>query len=426
MAEPSESNQGIEVHLTTEIFYPELPGGLRQFFRYGPGLRDRGIQLVVHTKPATGEAPRDHVENAIEIREHQLPPGLGHHQERLRLLKLAIAEVRRRRRAAPAKAYCLQPNGIELRSMLTLWRARLSGIPSVFYSTMFPDDPPARPFEAFRYRLRLRVLLSPLSRILVCSHRIAAAYQRLAGASSRRTVVLPNGVDLDRFAPPGAGLGGASGRRALRERLGLPPDKKIVVYVGSIIRRKGVDILVEAWREVAAADPSAHLVLVGEFELRATFRDPGLREDHGSFTKEFEAALSGLADDGAGGSVVMTGNVDNVIDYLRASDVFVFPSLREGLPNAVLEGMACGLPCVVAPFAGIPDDGEEFGDDGTHFVRASHRPEVLAEKLVGTLADTGAREAMGAAARLHVEATQNMGGTLDRFAAAYRGAAGAR
>lgn len=402
----------IVVSQTTEVFYPVLPGGLAQLYRYGPGLRDRGIQLRVHTawQREHGEE-RELTANGVEIVRHALPDGLDHHRERTELIGHALDRMRT---DGEGVSHCLQPNGASWRSTAQLWRARARGIPSSFYFTMFPDDPPDRIDRRLRYVLRLRALLAPFSMLIFSSQRMRAAFGDLVGMRPERMVVLPNGVDLQRFSP-------AEKRGELRRKLGLPEGVPIVLYCGSVIPRKGVDVLLDAWERVIGDVPEARLVILGSVGMRPTFRDQAMRDELIEFTARMEARLGMLQEKN---SVVLPGEVEDVGDYCRAADVFAFPSRREGLPNAVLEAMASGLPCVVAPFEGVPDEGEEFGRDGEHFIRSSHEPAAMAADLLGLIRSPAKAEAIGRAARAWMEETQQPERTLDILAGHYRSASG--
>ena len=396
----------IVVSLTSEVFYPALPGGFAQYFRYGPGLRDRGVQLRIHTalRPEHGEETELLV-NGIEVLRHPVTEGSGPFREREELVGHAL----RRMHADPRGVkHCIQPNVLSWNSNARLWRAKLDGVPSVFYSMMFPEDAPRSFGPLARHKLRWAILRATFNRMIVCSERMRAAYHEIAGLPLDQMTVLPNGVDLERFSP-------GHDRLAFRAKLGLPAAAPIVVTCGSVVPRKGVDVLLDAWDRVVAAIPGALMVICGSVGVRPTFGDPEMRRELVDFTARIEQRLEGNA------SVRLAGEVEAVEEYHRAADLFVFPSRREGLPNAVLEAMASGLPCVVSPFAGIPDDGEEFGDDGRHFVRSSHDPQVLADDLIGMLKAPERRAAMGAEARRLMELTQPMKRAIDTLEAIYRG-----
>ncbi len=136
-------------------------------------------------------------------------------------------------------------------------------------------------------------------------------------------------------------------RKVLRASFGVTGGgSKMITTVGAIHPRKGSDLLLESWVSLAKRFPDAHLFMVG---LRKDLQYPKL--------DDFRSRLSGLlAASGAAGRVHFTGVVRNIEAYLRASDVFVFPSMREGMPNAVLEAMATGIPVILTPFVGLSKD----------------------------------------------------------------------
>lgn len=374
------------------------------------------MQLRVHTQLLPEHDQAELQVNGIEVRRHQLPGGLeDYHRKRAELIRIAHREMV----AEPRGLHqCLQPDGSTWESTRLLWAARRAGLPSVFYATMFPDGPPPKLLGRARYVLRMRALLSPFSQFIVSSERMKAAYRQFAHVPERRLRVLRNGVDLSSFSPPQPGE-----PEVLRAKLKLPVSAPIVLYSGSITPRKGVDLLLEAWPQIRSVHPTAVLVLLGSLGARPTFRQAAMIAELDAYTERIKAMLAGLPHPA---SVILPGEVDVVADYYRAADVFAFPSHREGLPNAVLEAMACGLPAVVAPFAGVPDDGEEFGTAGVHFVRSSHDPRQLADDVSGLLADCGKLRSVGQAARQWMEETQGMPQTLDMLAGFYREAARAR
>lgn len=116
---------------------------------------------------------------------------------------------------------------------------------------------------------------------------------------------IPNSVDTSRFAPV------EPARKAeLRHRLDLPGDAAIVTYTGRLVTYKGLPLLLRVWRDLCRQHARAVLVLVG----------PGGLDMHNC-----EAELKEFLDlNDLGGRVRFTGSVDNVHEYLQASDLFVF------------------------------------------------------------------------------------------------------
>ncbi len=170
--------------------------------------------------------------------------------------------------------------------------------------------------------------------ILTCSTDLVGcgekAGRRLFGekAWAKRGNLILNGIDVAAFAYD------EQKRAATREALGLA-ERFVLGHAGHLAAVKNQSFLLELMPEVLKHKPDAMLLLLGEGEdrpmLEQKIRDMGL-EHH----------------------VIMTGNVTNVADYLSAMDVFVFPSLFEGLPLSILEVQANGLPCVIS--TGVPKD----------------------------------------------------------------------
>jgi glycosyltransferase involved in cell wall biosynthesis len=143
-------------------------------------------------------------------------------------------------------------------------------------------------------------------------------------------------VDVERFTPVSL-----AERRELRRNLHLP-DAPLIMFVGRLTVAKGLDILLNAWAQRDAALADARLVLVGDGELRERLKQ--------------QAHSLGLDR-----SVIFTGSTTDTAQYLRAADAFVLPSRTEGMPVALLEAMACGLPCIATRVGGsaeLIDDGQ--------------------------------------------------------------------
>jgi 1,2-diacylglycerol 3-alpha-glucosyltransferase len=187
----------------------------------------------------------------------------------------------------------------------------------------------------------------------------AHEYVLARGADPRRHVVLPLGFDI----PPQLEWPSDEERRALRARLGLPPDATIVISVAALNRyHKRLDYLIE---EVASLpDPRRFLLLVGQQEEET----PGLR------------TLAGerLGDDGHS---IRTVAPAEVADHVRAADMFALASTFEGLPRALVEASALGLPCLVHDYAVT-----EFALGPLRHAADLERPGALAGLIAGVSA----------------------------------------
>lgn len=183
---------------------------------------------------------------------------------------------------------------------------------------------------------------------------VSHAIQEMINLPTGNTCVVHNGVDTELYAP-------VSGerRRLLRHHLGLPENGRIFISTGHLDPRKDPVVAIDG---VLAGDDQAVLLLLGSGTLRA----------------ELEYRYRDCAD-----RVRFVGRVANVHDYLQASDYFVSASLAEGLPNAVLEALACGVPCFLSD---IPE----------------HREIVAGSELVSMLFKAGESASLGAVVARHV------------------------
>jgi glycosyltransferase involved in cell wall biosynthesis len=197
-----------------------------------------------------------------------------------------------------------------------------------------------------------------------------------AGVDPDRVALIPHGVDTARFRP-------AEGeeRSALRSGLKIPSGV-VAAYTGRLLRGKGLEILIEAFAAVAAERADLQLLLVGSGEGQSLSVEPELRRRVGQL---------GLAS-----RVLFAGRSDRVEDWLRAADLFVFPSLYEALGISLVEAAACGLPAIGSRTGGIVDVIE---DGSSGLLVPPGDGAALAQALRALATDAGRRQAMGAHAR---------------------------
>lgn len=222
-----------------------------------------------------------------------------------------------------------------------------------------------------------------------------------AGLPPERIVQVPNGIDTDRFAPP-------ESRPAARARLGLPPDRPATAFVGFFSVDKQPRVLFEAWLRLQADRRiDTTLIFVGATQS-AYF------EVDGSIAEAMQRDATGA---GLGDRLVFTGATHQVADYLKAADLFVLPSRREGLPVALLEAMASGLPCIASRLPGSTDTIITHGDNGL-LVPPGDVP-ALADAMAQVLTDHVLAARLGAAARATIARRFASEGVAARWFDAY-------
>lgn len=252
---------------------------------------------------------------------------------------------------------------------------RLAGTPviiSTIHNSLY-DYPVGR----LRQLLYLAVdrLTAPLAHCILCvaeSHRLELINRYHLPPA--KVVAIPNSVDLGRFAPVESG-------GQVRKELGIPDDAPVIGVVGRLTHQKGHCFLLHAVQVLARRQPAFRCLVVGDGELHDELA--GL------------AARLGVLD-----RCLFLGVRRDVPAVLSALDVLVVPSLSEGMPYVVLEGMAMAKPVVATAVNGVP---EVIQDRLSGRLVSRADPEALAEAIRELLADPQSAAAMGRAARRRVE-----------------------
>ena len=384
-----------------ESFHPTLGGGETHIRRLGAQLVAAGDAATVLTRRADASWPVEEVLDGIRVRRVP-PPGPGA-SGKYRMLPAAF-------RAALAEAPrhdVLVVRGTRVLGLPGLVAARARGTPVVLQ----PEINGEWSGEAFTWGKRWarggwgRLVLAMVAlrnRLLrdadafVAMSRLIRDEMRAASVPAERIRLLPHGVDTARFHPASR-----EERASLRARLGLPGGL-LAVYSGRLLRGKGLEALVDALA-APSVPPLVRLILVGSGEGQALDATEDLKRR--------------VAERGLAARVVFAGRTERVEDYLRACDVFVFPSLFEALGIALVEAAACGLPAIASRTGGIIDVVED-GHSGRLVTPGD--AEELASALASLAGDEQSRVAMGAAARAVAVARFDEGDVLEGYRALFR------
>lgn len=219
--------------------------------------------------------------------------------------------------------------------LVALW-AKWKKIPAIYESVLLESDTPGAILIESLGKLKLKLLKS-FRAILAISEYLAEDYLK-HGFSKDQVCTLMNSVDTEMFHP----ITSPSGKSDLRQKHELPQNAIILLFVGSVIERKGVDILIQGFIEASMKCPDLYLVIIG----------PNNKKENPSLDEKFIKGLNTLLKDANLGSQVNFGGLvkdrNALAEIYRTSDIFVFPSRNEGLGNVVLEAMASGMPVVVS------------------------------------------------------------------------------
>jgi glycosyltransferase involved in cell wall biosynthesis len=370
----------IRVLFLTESFHPVFGGGENHVRRLGASLAAAGHRVTVITRRGEATWPAEDEVDGIRVR--RVPPsGPGRTGKYL----MVPGALRALAREAPGHDLVVVRSTRVLGGPALL-AARALGRPVILQ----PETNGELSGEALTWGWKRGRGLAPLVRALVAGRNLwlrdADAFVAMstrirdemmeAGVAPERIALIPHGVDTDRFRPAGP-----RERDALRKTLGLPRGV-VAVFTGRLLRGKGLETLIEAFAAVAAARGDVHLVLVGSGEGQALSVEEELRAD---------VVARGLAD-----RVVFAGRQDAVEDYLRAGDVFVFPSVFEALGISLVEAAACGLPAVASRTGGIVDVVE---DGRSGLLVTPGRANEVASALASLITNASRREALGDRAR---------------------------
>jgi glycosyltransferase involved in cell wall biosynthesis len=220
---------------------------------------------------------------------------------------------------------------------------------------------------------------------------IAAECRAYRLVARRKLCVVPNGIDADAFARPNC-VG------PLRRELGIPAAAPVVGTVGRLDEVKRQDLLLRAFASVRRGVPAAHLLLVGDGPQREPLRRL--------------AAELGLSE-----CVHFAGYQSRPERHLHLMSAFALTSRVEGMPLAILEAWAAGVPVVATRVGGVP---QMIADGQTGVLIDSGDENALAAALIGLLTDQGRAARIGAAGRARVRERFGLEHMVETYQGHYR------
>ncbi|HEY3342007.1 MAG TPA: glycosyltransferase family 4 protein [Anaerolineae bacterium] len=345
--------------MLTEGFYPPSIGGQqKQLHDLGAQLSRKGLQVMVITRqvhPPAAERERVNQLTVIRVPPGGLYSGLGWQALlplSVFLLRVFLVLIQERRhydillvsglKVLPLPAILVghlfgKCCVIRSESPIELWQDLSAQ--SMARMHMSSHSSLISVVRAVRYWL-----VKKADRVIAISSQLKATMQH-AGIRAEQIEQVPNGIDTEQFCPASK-----DEQTALRAALHLPADSTLFIFTGRLTISKGLRELMQVWTNLSQQDPTLHLLLVGS--------GAGCFDDAEAELRNF-ISQNHLQD-----CVTLPGAVENVSDYLRASDMFVFPSHYEGFGLSIIEAMACGLPVLVTR-VGIALDVVQPGRNGT-------------------------------------------------------------
>ncbi len=378
--------------LVAGAYYPEISAAGLQCQAVARALGARARMSVLVTA-VDGSLPSSEVLDGVHVTRVKVDVRSG--------ASKASATVRMMARLTslvPA-ADVVHTHGFSQKNVPVSLAARICRTPTVLtLHTSGQDEPQVADGRGAlsRWAFRSAKLILPVSPNLVrrCED---------AGIPGSKIRLTPNGVDIDRFKPATR-----EERSALRREFRWSDHERVVVFVGFFSRDKRPDLLFRAWQQVVKRGVSAKLVYVGATSSPYFEIDEGLAREIRS-----GAAAFGRPDD-----VVFVPPTHAMERYYRAADAFALSSVREAHPVALLEAMACGLPCVASRIDGATD---VILEDGTNGRLVEPDDELaMAAALTDVLCDSGRAASLGARARATVVSRYDITQTAERWLDAYR------
>jgi glycosyltransferase involved in cell wall biosynthesis len=252
--------------------------------------------------------------------------------------------------------------------------AKLSGVPVVISSRRDMGI-----LRSTRHHIAYR-LMSPLfDQVQAVSGAVREQTIRADGIDPNKVVTIPNGIEIEKLAA-------AHGSAAWRHSLRLDDAAPLIVTIGHIRRVKGYDVLLRAAAELCRVYPKATFLIVGSVQ------EPDCERDLQDLVRQLNLERN----------VRFLGKMENetVWSLLKLCDVFCQPSRSEGMSNALLEAMGCGLPCVATGVGGTP---EVLEDGRTGYIVPSEDYQAVAARILSLLHDPERAADMGRLARRVVE-----------------------
>jgi glycosyltransferase involved in cell wall biosynthesis len=233
-----------------------------------------------------------------------------------------------------------------------------------------------QPVLRWAYSQYDRLLLGGMTdKVIVVSDAIHEKVKDLGIIPPSRLHSIQNGIHTAKFAVEG------DASRRVREEFGIAPEDVMIVTLARLVWFKGVDMLIDATEILGATHPNAKVVICGDGVLREKL--------------EARARAKGLD-----GRFFFAGIRRDIPEVLAAADIFALPSVSEGLPIAILEAMAAGLPLVCTAVDGVP---EVVLHEKVGLLSPARDPAAFAKNLAALVADPAKRETFGNAARDRVQ-----------------------
>jgi glycosyltransferase involved in cell wall biosynthesis len=345
----------VKVCMLAEKLPPEFTGSGKQALSLACTLSNENVQVVAICSSPLGKSSIDYSEGFPIVRLKSSK------RKRLRSFQFAVRAMiwlwRNRN-----KYDLIHVHGYCWAAIPSIIMAKLLGKKTIYKITLPGEDDPWAIYNSRFGRIK-NIFIDKFDAYVAIST-LVVSRTRGFGRTVKNIFTIPNGVDQKFSFNNSANI---EARKTLIKEFRLDQDSRIISYVGSIERRKGIDVLALSWKKICSEVPESRLFLVGPcFEGTEFYK--WLVE----FFKEY-----------LGENVFLVGKVENPELYYRATDAFVFPSRNESFGNVLVEAMACGTACVATRIKGVTEDILINGYNGLIIEQEDY--EALADAVISVL-----------------------------------------
>lgn len=390
----------LKVAMITNRYLPIVGGAEMQANHLSCQLVKRGHSVNVITRRIQPDFPTKEIINGIPV-QRLSPTGLGHRANALMFFRIFFFLLRHARQYDVFHVHSLGPVGLA-----TLIAGKLTGTPTTLKIPSRNDiTRKNKKSEVSSYTALLRKFILPQwlwRRILASAGAIIVLNNDIMLEAQTESVdkharKIPNGVDISIFHPIDTPT-----KQSRREKLSILQDDFVALFSGRLIRGKRIEVLIEAMHQIVQDHPQAKLFVAGsgahqhdsvEAMLRQLVIDLNLQE-----------------------RVIFLGHITNIVEYLQIADCYAFSSESEGMPNAILEAMACGLPIVASRIDSIT---EIINEDNAYLADVGNVDE-FAKSIRQIIENPDEAQQKGDAVLKHVQENYSLEIVAEQYEALYR------
>ena len=320
------SNKKLSVLMVTGVYYPEVNGATLQCMRVISTLK-KDVNFSVLTTTKYKNIAKNNVIDGIDVYRHYIGNRLGKFSQLFGISWIFLTK----------KIDIVHLHGFSSRSALIVLISKIFNKKVIIKMTSFGHDDAI----SIQNKSRLFFLIYSLADTYIGVSPIFKEMYLKSELNERKYYQIPNGVDTNLFLP----LANVKEKNELRSELGLPIDISLILVVGHFSIDKSANHVLDAWLRIQKeSNNQSGIVFIGSTDSNSFEVDRNIVNLIHSKSKQF-----------IGECVFFVEKTNHIEQYYQAADVYVLSSVREGLPNALLEAMSCALPVISTRLKGITD-----------------------------------------------------------------------